>query len=70
MPTDHDRIADSASTYLRGSSPALMFQSVDLIHPSVNPANQARADISLANPFFKKENGGFDCYFKTAVIEA
>jgi hypothetical protein len=23
-----------------------------------------------ANPFFKKENGGFDCYFKTAVIEA
>ena len=47
MPTDHDRIADSAATYLRGSSPALMFQSVDLIHPSVNPANQTRTDISL-----------------------
>lgn len=21
----------------------------------------------LANPIFQKENGGFDCYFKTAV---
>lgn len=47
MPTNRDRIADSAATYLRGSSPALMLQSVDFIHPSVNPPNQTRTDISL-----------------------
>lgn len=38
MSTDHDRITDSTSTYLRGSSPTLMLQSVNLIHPSVNNA--------------------------------
>ena len=47
MPTDHDRIADSAATYLRGSSPTLMLQSVDLIHPSINPSNQAQSDIPI-----------------------
>ena len=45
--TDHDRITDSAATYLRGSNPTLMLQSVDLIHPSINPSNQAQSDIPI-----------------------
>ena len=47
MPTDHDRITNSAAAHFRGSSPALMLHSVDFIHPSVNPPNQTRTDISL-----------------------